>query len=359
MSFNHSVAVAGKSYWVYGPLAFSSFYFLPFIFSFQHFTLLTTAASLAQYAIFVWLYLKASRAMGEKALLPVLGIIGIALFGTYFTPGTQALYGFAAYFCGFNFDKNKGFQGLVGILLAVGLSAYWFNMLDAYYIAPAVLVSVGLFFIGSSERKERIHQSQHAKSQQQIEHLAAIAERERIARDLHDLAGHCLSSIALKAELAEKLLAAGAREKAQQEVAAVAKLSRSLLSDIRMAVTNLKSFKLLTQIAELKQKLNDKGFEVSIENQLPALSSTTENELTLMLTEACTNILRYSNGDKVEISLTPHKITISDNGIAANTPSKGNGLQGIEERLVPLGGKLIIDAANGFRLTMEFKEELQ
>lgn len=359
MSFEHSVAVAGKRYWVYGPLAFSSFYFLPFIFSFKHFTAFTITASLLQYGVFVWLYLKASSAIGEKALLPVLGIVTIALFGTYFTPGTQALYGFAAYFCGFNFAKNKGYQGLVGIVFAVILSSYLFNLFDAYYIAPALLVSVGLFYIGSAERTERIHQTQHAKSQQQIEQLAAVAERERIARDLHDLAGHSLSSIALKAELAEKLLAAGASDKAQREVAAVAQLSRSLLSDIRMAVTNLKSFKLLTQLAELKQKLIDKQFTVSITNQLPSISSNTENELTLIVTEACTNILRYSNGDQVEITLTPHKIAITDNGTQQHTFMKGNGLSGIEERLAQLGGTLSIERNAGFGLVMEFKEGLQ
>ncbi|MDE3271897.1 sensor histidine kinase [Pseudoalteromonas sp. G4] len=356
-NFKQSLAVEGKSYWVWGPLAFSSFYFLPLIFSFQHFTLFKLFAMSLIYIAFVFCYIKAVNARGEKALLPVFSIVVLATFGASITPGSQALFGFACYFCGFNFKRNKGLQGLTGVLLGIALSAYLFNLINLYYIAPALITSIGLYFMGRAERRERQHQLSEAKSQQQIEQLAMIAERERIARDIHDLAGHSLSSIALKAELAEKLIINDQIQNAQNEIQQVANLSRELLSDIRQAVTNMKQFHLDDQLNVLKNDLLQNGFQVSVNNHLNSASSSIQNTISMILTEATTNIMRHSKGNKVTINITEKEISISDNG-KVNTFVKGNGLNGIKQRIEALGGELVVDHENGFKLAMTFKTEL-
>lgn len=356
-NLKQSLAVEGKSYWVWGPLAFSSFYFLPLIFSFDRFSTFNLIAMLLLYCLFIACYVKAVNAKGEKALLPVLTITIIATFGAYITPGTQSLFGFACYFCGFNFRQQKGLQGLIGVLLGIALSAYLFNLVDLYYIAPAVITSIGLYFMGRAERRERQHRLSEQQSQQQIEQLAMVAERERIARDLHDLAGHSLSSIALKAELAEKLISNDQVSLAQNEIQQVATLSRELLSDIRQAVTNMKQFNLDEQLNVLKNDLLQNGFQVNVNNHLNNASSSTQNSISMILTEATTNIMRHSKGNKVSIDITEKEISISDNG-QVNTYVKGNGLNGIKQRIEALGGELFVDHENGFRLAMTFKTEL-
>lgn len=356
-NFKQSLAVEGKSYWVWGPLAFSSFYFLPLIFSFDRFSTFKIIAMLLLYCVFIACYVKAVNAKGEKALLPVLTITILATFGAYITPGTQALFGFACYFCGFNFRQQKGLQGLIGVLLGIALSAYLFNLIDLYYIVPALITSIGLYFMGRAERRERQHRLSELQSQQKIELLAMVAERERIARDLHDLAGHSLSSIALKAELAEKLISNDQVSLAQNEIQQVAILSRELLSDIRQAVTNMKQFNLDEQLNVLKNNLLQNGFQVSIHNHLNSVSSSTQNTISMILTEATTNIMRHSKGNKVNIDITEKEISISDNG-KVNTFVNGNGLNGIKQRIEALGGELLVDHENGFKLAMSFKTEL-
>ncbi|WP_372770849.1 histidine kinase [Pseudoalteromonas sp.] len=356
-NFKQSLAVEGKSYWVWGPLAFSSFYFLPLIFSFDRFSTFKIIAMLLLYCVFIACYVKAVNAKGEKALLPVLTITILATFGAYITPGTQALFGFACYFCGFNFRQQKGLQGLIGVLLGIALSAYLFNLIDLYYIVPALITSIGLYFMGRAERRERQHRLSELQSQQKIELLAMVAERERIARDLHDLAGHSLSSIALKAELAEKLISNDQVSLAQNEIQQVAILSRELLSDIRQAVTNMKQFNLDEQLNVLKNNLLQNGFQVSIHNHLNSVSSSTQNTISMILTEATTNIMRHSKGNKVNINITEKEISISDNG-KVNTFVNGNGLNGIKQRIEALGGELLVDHENGFKLAMSFKTEL-
>ena len=348
--FNQRLADGTKPYWIWGPLVFSGFFFLPTVFSFDHFSWQAIVASVAIYLCFLALYIKAVFTPGEKVALPIFLMLLLFISGTYITPGTQSLFGFAAYFCGFNFSRNKGIQGLIGILLGIFLSAYLFNFYDFYFTTPAVIISIALFFFGSAERRDRIHQQKENLSQQKIEQLATIAERERIARDLHDLVGHSLSSIALKAELAQKLMNAEKIGQAKQEISAVAELSRQILAEVRQAVSGLKHRSLAAQIEKLSQELKQQEFDVEINNSLSELPADIESTLTLILTEAVTNILRHSQGDKVKLELAPSSLgyhaRISDNGMVSDIV-RGNGLKGIQERCQALKGSFSMEHQNG------------
>lgn len=358
-SFNFALAQDKKPYWVWGPLAFSLFYFLPLFFNFSYFDAPRLTLVFLVYAAFIFLYKLSVEAIGEKALIPVLGIISLATFGTFITPGTQAIFGFAAYFCGFNFNFSKGFGGLWFILACILTTAYFNDYIDPYFLAPAIIISIGLFFLGHAERKDRIFRLKDEKSQQQIEQLATIAERERIARDLHDLVGHSLSSIALKAELAEKLMAKSETEKATIQINEVAHLSRSTLAEIRHAVSGLKQINLSGQVAKLEQELIHQGFLVNTNIDQLKLSPQAESQLMLMITELITNILRHSTGDKVEISLTQNGVTklrVFDNGTTSQF-IPGNGHQGISERCTQLGATLVVNQENGFEVIVTFTKE--
>ena len=349
-TINLALADNKKPYWIWGPLAFSLFYFMPVIFSYSHFTGVRLIGVIVVYIIFILCYRKAIYAQSEAALWPTLAIVSLCIAGTAVTPGTQALFGFAAYFFGFNFHFNKGIKGLLGILVAILVTAYSFSYLDPYFLAPAIIVSIGLFFLGQAERKDRIHQNKESKSQQQIEQLATIAERERIARDLHDLVGHSLSSIALNADLANKLIKASQHEQASQYINEVAALSRNTLSEIRHAVSGLKQTNLSGQLTKLAKQLKDHGFDTDINNQVTQIPAKMESHLILILTELVTNVLRHSQGDKVTITLDQDEklsLTVRDNGEVPEF-TRGNGLTGIKERCLQMGADIAISHDKGF-----------
>jgi len=356
--FNIALAENKKPYWVWGPLAFSLFYFLPLFFNFSYFWPTKFVLVVLIYGLFVTCYSIACNAPGEKAFIPVFSIILLATFGTFITPGTQALFGFAAYFLGFNFSLNKGFGWLCFSLSCLFSTAYVNNFIDVYFLAPAIIVSIGLFFLGLAERKDRIYRTKEEKSQQQIEQLATIAERERIARDLHDLVGHSLSSIALNADLAQKLINANKVDDAKHYINEVANLSRGTLSEVRHAVSGLKQINIDSQIAKLTKELSNQHFAVEVTNKLGKLPPKVESNLLLMLTELVTNILRHSQGDRVVINLNMNgsvKLSVFDNGHCDSKPL-GNGLNGIKERCQEIGAEMLIDQSDGFLVQIKFTE---
>ena len=234
-----------------------------------------------------------------------------------------------------------------------------FNMVDTYFIVPPVIISVSLFLTGRAVRKDKIYEQQQKQSKATISQLATIAERERISRDLHDLIGHSLTSIALKAELAEKYLARDKSTLAQQELSEVAKLSRDILSQVRQAVSGLKQQDLAAQLSQLKQKLSHHGFTVNLSNEINHLTPIIESTLILILTEAVTNILKHSHGNIVDIKINSLEenlsLSIADNGQVEQF-IVGNGLGGIVQRCKALSGTCDIEHKQGFMLTITLPE---
>ncbi len=168
-----------------------------------------------------------------------------------------------------------------------------------------------------------------------------------------------MSSIALKAELADKYLGLDQQEHAKQEIKQVAQLSHEILSEVRQAVSGLKKYNLSDSLNKLIAELHQQQFIVQCDNSLPAINAQVESTLTLILTEAITNILRHSNGDAVNIVLSSAKqqisLAIHDNGKCGNFV-QGNGLQGISERCQQLNGNVSIDTESGFALNIILPE---
>lgn len=311
------------------------------------------------YVGFLLLYRQAVYAKGEQVIIWLIALTVLVSLGTSITYGTQSLFGYIAFVAGFNLTFKKSSSALILLFIAILLSAYFFTGFNAYFYLPALLICLGLFVFGSATQRDIKHRITEARSQEKIEQLATIAERERIARDLHDLIGHSLSSIALKAELADKYLGLGQQEHAKQEIKQVAQLSREILSEVRQAVSGLKKYNLSDSLNKLIAELHQQQFTVQCDNSLPAINAQVESTLTLILTEAITNILRHSNGDAVSIVLSSANqqisLAIHDNGKCGNFV-QGNGLQGISERCQQLNGNVSIDTESGFALNIILPE---
>jgi two-component system sensor histidine kinase DesK len=168
------------------------------------------------------------------------------------------------------------------------------------------------------------------------------------------VAGHALSSIALKAQLADKLLSKNEITLAQQEVKALATLSQSLLSDIRYAVSDIKHLSLSDEIAKNIALLEENGFETTFDvaKQLEnTLTSMEESQLSLIVKELTTNTLRHSKGKSVTLTIKHFETAIIlkyfDYGRenAQHSFIEGNGLTGIRERANTIGAEVVFSTS--------------
>ena len=197
---------------------------------------------------------------------------------------------------------------------------------------------------------QRIEAGTHALhlSQQEVQRLARLAERERISRDLHDVLGHTMSVIVMKSELAHRVLAR------QPEVAAthmreVEEIARSALQQIRQAVTGMRNIGLTTELEDAQSTLLSAGITLRYSTEPKPISSALETTFALAVREAVTNIIRHANAKNAEIKLQwladtqQFELHISDDGTGIDGDEKfGNGLNGMRERIELLGGQLAV-----------------
>lgn len=342
--------------WLLLSLLYSLFYFLPAL-------LAPTAkvtywlAIIIAYAAFIAMAIYTGKSATPQAPYRIIALLALCFAISFFAPGTNALFGFAAFFAAYYLPRKIA---LAIFALAIGLIVIAFLWWQRHplFIGIACFLCFMLFGFGSLLRKDIIHAMNEQRSADDIQKLTAIAERERIGRDLHDLLGHSLSSIALKAELAEKLIAAKNYSDAEAEIHSVAQLSRQALAQVRASVAGLKQRGLMAELDTLRQLLESAGFDTHIDSatiDLAALNPTQESALIMLIKEAGTNVLRHSNGNQLELKLCCNDKDVSlrvwDNG-KADAISAGNGISGMQKRCQDLNGKLqICQDDNGTTLT--------
>ena len=189
-------------------------------------------------------------------------------------------------------------------------------------------------------------------AQGEIERLAKIAERERIARDLHDVLGHTLSVIALKSELASKLMERDPA-RAAQEIREVNEVARDALSQVRSAVTGYRASGLFAEFEAMRKAFHTAGVKLNLEAEPLKLPPAHENTLALVLREASTNVLRHAHARSCRVRLVHQDnvalLEIVADGLGGDA-REGNGLLGMRERLAALGGSLVRDGRSGMRL---------
>lgn len=302
------------------------------------------------YFIFIAIFLWASTLNRRQVWIPILGIISLALIATPYTPGSSTFFTYVAFLIGFCYN-TRVYLTITSLLVAViiALQLHYAYPIP-YFALPAISGVITVSAWGYIEKLRFEARIRWLQSRQEIEQLAIIAERERIARDLHDILGHSLSSIALKAELAEKLLAQDKPLDVQKHLTELHQIARNSLSLVRQTVSGYKHRGLSGEVMELCDKLRQSGFAVELSGEIPQLSPRAETAVILALTELTTNILRHSKGThcQIEFSSTQEQILVCmrDNGVVKKL-EPGNGLKGIQERLQALAGDLQSSASRG------------
>ena len=200
-------------------------------------------------------------------------------------------------------------------------------------------------------------------AQEENAQLASVAERERIARDLHDVLGHTLSVIVLKAELAKRLMQSHSPQniqRAAQEIADVESTARTALAEVREAIGGYRSQGLSAELAQARHTLDAAGVTLTWQappSGMPALTAPEETVLSLSVREAVTNIVRHAEATRctMRLATTPdgfHALLVEDDG-PHHIRQEGNGLRGMRERVASLGGRFSVRSEQGTRLLIE------
>jgi two-component system sensor histidine kinase DesK len=173
--------------------------------------------------------------------------------------------------------------------------------------------------------------------------LALVAERERVARDVHDVLGHSLTALSIKAELASRLIEADpARAKAELE--SIQATARQALAEIRATVGGLRASNLEAELAAAPQVLADAGVDTQLVGGVADTDPRHRALLAWILRESVTNVVRHAAARSVVIELGEHGMTITDDGAGLHG-REGNGLRGMRERISGAGGTLQVDDA--------------
>ena len=188
----------------------------------------------------------------------------------------------------------------------------------------------------------------------ELARLAVDEERLRFARDMHDLLGHSLSVIALKSELAGRLVSQSPGL-ATHEISDVEQVARQALREVRDAVAGYRQPTLATELAGARTALTAAGIEYRIEQQTGALPPQVEAVLAWAVREGATNVIRHSGAQRCAIRIHSNdglvQVDVVDNGHGGDGP-RGSGLSGLTERVEERHGRLHAEALphEGYRL---------
>jgi two-component system sensor histidine kinase DesK len=172
----------------------------------------------------------------------------------------------------------------------------------------------------------------------EVARLASEAERNRIARDLHDLLGHSLTAITVKSTLARRLVTAdGAR--AGEEMSAVETLARQALADVRAAVSGYREVTLAGELARGRELLRACGVTADLPTATDVVGPAHQELFGWVVREGLTNVARHARATRCTVTLSASAVEVVDDG-AGGSPGPGSGLAGLRERVAAAGGNL-------------------
>lgn len=352
--------------WAWIWLAYTGFLFLDPIFEpslrLWLATLVVFATFLGIFAAFVRFSDKGRP--GRYWMIAATFLLGLVTFP--WNAGASTLFVYAAAFLPFNIESTRRVLSLfLAESILILAEGYYFNSPGHLFHIhwPNVFIAIFLLFVigcgniffaeqKRAECKLRLAQEENAQ-------LAAVAERERIARDLHDVLGHTLSVIVLKAELAKRLMELDP-QRAAEEIADVETTARTALAEVREAIGGYRSHGLAAELARARRTLEAAGVALTWEAPpvgSPALTATEETVLSLSVREAVTNIVRHAEATRctMRLAATPDRyyaLLVEDDGRHA-IQQEGNGLRGMRERVNGVGGRFSIRCDHGTQLLIE------
>jgi two-component system sensor histidine kinase DesK len=291
--------------------------------------------------VFLPLYLFSAR-MPERALpFVALAMLAIGIAVAPLPLGWTTFPIYAAVIAARLRPRRHAGIGIAGIALATAATGFAGHQ-PILWFAPGVLfvVMTGVATMSSVAFYERTQAL--LASQEEVRRLAGTAERERITRDLHDVVGRTLTLVALKADLAGRLIE---RDPvlARAELDAIAAAARSGLAEVRAALSGQLGGSLATEAAASLVALETAGIEPVVTGDPAAVPTDAGAILAMTLREAVTNVIRHAGARRCAIGFEAGpgdaRLVVEDDGVGLSF-REGNGLRGMRQRLVAAGGRL-------------------
>lgn len=304
-------------------------------------TLAAAVLFLPVYFHFYWA--RGWRKIGTLVLMSVLGVAMMPynVFAHTFLIYTAVLGAFLPW------RQMLGVLGFSQLMFVAGLNLIGVPTFPAMIMS---LATVGMACLGNRVWLNYARKNVALRlTQEEMGRMAAMAERERIGRDLHDLLGHTLSVIALKSELAGRLIGRDA-DAAKREIVEVQRVARDALSEVRRAVSGMRSHGVLAECASARVALQSAQVHFEYETEALTLAPEVESVLAFALREAATNVIRHAQAHRCRARLLRSgdrvRLEFEDDG-RGGVRNEGNGIAGMRERLAEVGGTLELESPLG------------
>ncbi|MFF3642031.1 sensor histidine kinase [Streptomyces sp. NPDC002564] len=294
----------------------------------------------------------ARESRATTAALVALGLLTVGLAAGY---GGIWLLFFPLYGLAVGAIVRGRHLGQVGLALSVlagvvgGFKDGWSAVNVAYGTFLSTMVTAAILSLSEAVRELR-------DTREELARTAVEKERLRFSRDLHDLLGHTLSVIVVKAE-ATRRLAPRDLDAALGQVADIESVGRQALTEIREAVTGYREGSLATELDRARDLLDAAGIETVVRQSGPPLAPQSAALLGWVVRESVTNVVRHAGAGHCEIEVTgttgETRLVVTDDGRGEGAAAPGSGLKGLAERLATAGGSLTSGPAprTGFRVT--------
>jgi two-component system sensor histidine kinase DesK len=313
------------------------------------------------YAVLLVLFFLTAELTGRRQTV---AFVLYFIFAFLYYPVNQGAYAIFVYpfamLCLFLTRLRTFFLVLVVLTAGVVAETRYFG----HHLATAeeilffcVIIGLTNFAFSQQERTNVLLEQANSK----IERLTKEAERERIARDLHDLLGHTLTVITVKLDLARRLLSRDA-DRARNEMVEAEQTARNALAEVRDAVSGYRAEGLDAEIQRARRSLLAADVQLTTMVAAVRLSPDQVQVLCLALREAVTNIVRHAQAAVCRVGLVEENATvhfaIEDDGLGGPI-REGNGLRGMRERLHSMGASLKVTGSGNRGTILEITFPLE
>ena len=293
----------------------------------------------------------------NKKLIAALIMIFSGIIASPYNWGASVFFQYSALYIGLSSNPKKAFVMLfILIMIILGLTnIYQLSILN--FTMPAVLVSITLGFFGVFERINKKNKRKILENEKEIKRLDTIAERERIARDLHDVLGHTLTVIFLKCDVAKKILYENKLDTVYSELTQIEETARQTSKMLHKIIVNYQDTNLTLEINNLIMLLEQLNYQVVTDINISELNSIKiEKALSLIIRESVTNIIRHAEADYCGITLNivnrSLHFNIKDNGKTNKKINFGKGLNGMRDRVKLLEGTFEVKQNSGISINI-------
>jgi two-component system sensor histidine kinase DesK len=244
-----------------------------------------------------------------------------------------------------------GRGGLVGAALCVATEEVLSRIVPGWEPAEGLGFAIALAAIAMWGVTGMIQRNvELARAQQTIAELAVQGERSRFARDLHDILGHSLTVLTVKAELAGRLVSIDP-QRAEREIGEVEQLARQALTDVRAAVSGYREASLPGELASARAALEAAGIVPELPGAVDHVPPERRELMAWTVREGVTNAVRHSGARRVWVRVTDEAVEVADDGRgpvdAADAPAPGHGLAGLRERAAAVGAAVTVGRRQG------------